>query len=361
MDRTTRRSDYAGLAVALAGHVGLVALLSLHLMKPPPLPSTEHPITISLVEDVGLQQAAPPATEAPSAAEAPEQGAPEEAAAPAQPAPQPKAAHPPPKAEPNPEPATARPEPKPEPKPVPKPKAEPKPQPKPEPKPAPKPKPQPKPEPAKPAPAKPAPAKPASAVKPAPAAARVTPTRAGEASAKPLPDRLAGVVSDAVRADAARSAAAGRGSSAAATAPRARGSRLGDDFLKGLANTPSKAPPSHAAPGKAISARALADIGSAIQRQVQPCADQQPKLGPGAERIRVAINLKLNRNGSLAAPPRVVNHDGVDGENRRYLDRVDDLAIATFTACSPLKGLPADLYDVPNGWSSFTLRFTLRG
>ena len=122
-----------------------------------------------------------------------------------------------------------------------------------------------------------------------------------------------------------------------------------------------KAALSKAAPGATMSGKAMADIGSAILRQVQPCADRQVNPGPGAERIRVAINLKLNRDGSLAAPPRVVNHDGIDAENRRYLDRVDDLAIATFTGCSPLRGLPADLYDVPNGWRSFTLRYKLPG
>ncbi len=54
-------------------------------------------------------------------------------------------------------------------------------------------------------------------------------------------------------------------------------------------------------------------------------------------------------------------HSGVDGENERYVDRVDDLAIATFKGCSPLRGLPAELYDVPGGWSNFTLRYKLPG
>ena len=108
-------------------------------------------------------------------------------------------------------------------------------------------------------------------------------------------------------------------------------------------------------------AQAAANIASAIIRQVQPCANRQVTPGPGAERIRVDLNLRINRDGSLAAPPRVVNHDGVDGENRRYLDRVDDLAIATFSGCAPLRGLPADLYDVTNGWRSFTLRYKLPG
>jgi hypothetical protein len=110
-----------------------------------------------------------------------------------------------------------------------------------------------------------------------------------------------------------------------------------------------------------MGAQAAASIGSAIQRQIQPCANRQVNPGPGASRIRVTINLRLNRDGSLAARPRVVGHAGVDDENSRYVDRVDDLAIASFVGCSPLRGLPDELYDVQNGWSNFTLRYKLPG
>ncbi|SMF66677.1 hypothetical protein [Allosphingosinicella indica] len=141
---------------------------------------------------------------------------------------------------------------------------------------------------------------------------------------------------------------------------RTRGSRLGSDFLKGIGSDASKSK-AQAPRGAVMSSQAMASIGQAILRQVQPCADRQRTPGPGAERIRVAINLKLNRDGSLASRPRITGRDGVDDENRRYADRVDDLAIATFTGCSPLRGLPDELYDVPNGWSDFTLRYKLPG
>jgi hypothetical protein len=150
------------------------------------------------------------------------------------------------------------------------------------------------------------------------------------------------------------------GNAPAATAARPRGSRLGDDFLKGLSDRPSPNR-SEAAPAAKMGAQAAANIGSAILRQVQPCANRQVTPGPGAERIRVAINLRLNRDGTLVSRPRVVGHTGVDEDNRRYVDRVDDLAIATFVGCSPLKGLPDELYDVQNGWSNFTLRYKLPG
>ena len=39
--------------------------------------------------------------------------------------------------------------------------------------------------------------------------------------------------------------------------------------------------------------------------------------------------------------------------------RAADIAIAAFSECSPLRGLPQDLYDVPRGWSNFTLNYRL--
>lgn len=114
-------------------------------------------------------------------------------------------------------------------------------------------------------------------------------------------------------------------------------------------------------PAAVMSAAAAADIAQAITRQVQPCADRQVNPGPGAEHIRTALALRLNRDGSLAARPRVVGQSGVNDENRRYADRVADLAIASFVGCAPLRGLPQELYDVPRGWSNFTMNYRLPG
>jgi len=138
-----------------------------------------------------------------------------------------------------------------------------------------------------------------------------------------------------------------------------RASRLGQDILKGIGNDPAAR--SQRPAGAVMTPQASADIASLILRQVQPCANRQRSPGPGAERIRVTIRLQLNRNGSLAAPPTVVGRDGLDDDNRRYADRVDDLAIATFAGCSPLRGLPAELYDVARGWRDFRLRYRLPG
>jgi hypothetical protein len=113
------------------------------------------------------------------------------------------------------------------------------------------------------------------------------------------------------------------------TARESRGSQLGPDFLKGLGRDPASR--TQAAPAAAMSQQAAASIGQAIARQVQPCADRQVYPGPGAERIVT------------------------------YAERVADLAIRSFVECAPLRGLPAELYSVPRGWSNFTMNYRMPG
>ncbi|HST37003.1 MAG TPA: cell envelope biogenesis protein TolA [Allosphingosinicella sp.] len=141
-------------------------------------------------------------------------------------------------------------------------------------------------------------------------------------------------------------------------AQQSRGARLADLNLDGLGRD---TPPSRAnqAPGAVMNAQAAANIAQAITRQVQPCADRQVYPGPGAERIVTSLALSLNPDGSLRGRPRMTGQRGVDDENRRYAQRVADLAINAFVSCSPLRGLPRELYDVPRGWSNFTMNYRL--
>jgi hypothetical protein len=176
------------------------------------------------------------------------------------------------------------------------------------------------------------------------------------APARPAQPKVAAARPATPKRTAPASASKGTGSTQAASASRPRGSRLGEDFLKGLSAEPSRSTNPNL-PAARVGAQAAANIGSAIQRQVQPCAQRQNLPGPGAERIRIDIRLRINRDGSLAAAPEIRGHAGVDDTNSRYVERVDELAINAFTSCSPLRGLPVDLYDVPGGWRVFTIRF----
>lgn len=108
-----------------------------------------------------------------------------------------------------------------------------------------------------------------------------------------------------------------------------------------------------------MSPAAAQNIASAITRQIQPCADRQVNPGPGANRIIVTIQLHLNRDGSLMDRPTVVGEPVSDESNARYVARVKDLAIAAFVGCAPMRGLPADLWDVPRGWRNFKMRYKL--
>ena len=139
-------------------------------------------------------------------------------------------------------------------------------------------------------------------------------------------------------------------------APRV--SRIGDDFLKGIAG--SDAPSRPAQPAAAtFDARAKASVAALFQRLVQPCADNQVNPGSGANRIRVTVNLRLRPNGSLASAS-VVRVSGVDDDNASYEERVKDLAVAVYRECAPFRGLPPELYKTDQGgWSNINLTYKL--
>jgi len=139
--------------------------------------------------------------------------------------------------------------------------------------------------------------------------------------------------------------------------PPPRVSRIGDDFLKGIADSPSKsdAPAKPAAP--AYNATARASIGQAIIRQAQRCADRQPFLGEGANQVRLTVNLKFSRSGRLARPPSILGTRGDSGDIAKYGELLEDQVRRIFADCSPFR-LPADLYDTPNGgWKDFTFTY----
>jgi hypothetical protein len=140
--------------------------------------------------------------------------------------------------------------------------------------------------------------------------------------------------------------------------PALRASRIGDDFLKGIADdrlAPRAGPTRPAAP--TFSATARASVGQAILRQVQPCADRQPYIGEGANQVRLTINLKLARNGRLIRPPVVLRTSGDPDLRAKYGDLLEDQVRRIFSECSPLR-LPAELYDTPDGgWNDFTFTY----
>ncbi len=287
---TLRREEAAGLVVAIAAHAGLVAWLALKPPTPAPLPAPER-MTVTFSDEVAEQSTAPqPAAEAPPAvapvlAENPvPEPAPEPRVAP-RPAPQPV-----PRVAPAPEPPRPAPRAQPSPAPV---KAKPAPV---------------QPAPAKPSPAKPSPAKPAAS-KPAPAAAQ---------PARPTPARPAAPVKS------------GGG-----------GSRIGDDFLKGIPGGQSPGAKAATAPAQAIGPAVRSALSGAIARQLKPkwVAPQ----GAEADQLVTVLSWDLNADGTLAGPPRLVSQSGVTDANRAQAQRHVEQAMRAVRLAAPFD-LPSDLY-----------------
>jgi outer membrane biosynthesis protein TonB len=291
------RIEKTGLGVAIVGHLILFGLLSVGFLSTPnPEQLKPKPIDVSLVDDVGMQAQAPQSTVPPSQSRAPDLGKPEDAAPPAQQ-----------EAQPDPVPPAPQPEAAPPPKPAPQ-----------------------------------APPQPKKPVAPAPDKAKTPPKH----DAAP-PSKTKAANAKAI------------GTDMASTKQRPRGSRLGDDFLKGLSDQPSKTQSVTPMAAK-IDAQSLASIQQAIARQIQPCADRQVNPGPGANQIMTVLNLRLNKDGTLAALPTMVRQNGLTDENSRYARRVTDLGIAAFKGCSPLK-LPPEYYATPNGgWNNINYNWQLR-
>ena len=176
---------------------------------------------------------------------------------------------------------------------------------------------------------------PAPPIAPAPPAPRIVPTPAPRATeraavkpAKPAPAR-----------------------------PAPRASRIGDDFLKGIEDSSSSSSAPARPAAATFNATAKASIGQAILRQVKPCADRQPFIGEGANRVRLTVNLKMNRSGRLSRPPVILGMAGDPDLRSKYGDLLEDQVRRIFAECTPLR-LPADLYDTPTGgWGDFTFTY----
>jgi outer membrane biosynthesis protein TonB len=306
------RAERIGFGVALAGHVALFAALSLSLLSARiPKPPVADTMDVQLVKDVGPTSSAPKVSqEAPAPSEAPDQGLPDDTTPP---------------------PPAPAPEPKPQPKPTPPKPTPPKPEPKPTPvKPEPKPKPE-KPKPEKPAPEKPAPEKPTKAA----------PTKPSKA-APTKPTKATGLSSDFLKDLPQDKPGTGK----------PKGSRLGSDFLKGL--SPDKSPGKATAPhASAVSARSMSGLVGLIAARVKPCYNP-PAGGADAGSITTTLSIRMNKDGTVASVTPGAQ-SGVNGSNSAYAKQMADAARRAVLRCSPITGLPPELYD--GGWDDFDFRF----
>jgi outer membrane biosynthesis protein TonB len=121
------------------------------------------------------------------------------------------------------------------------------------------------------------------------------------------------------------------------TAPR--GSRLGNDFLKGVGDRPnaSTAQTPRAAAGPAVEA----SLAREVLRQLKP--HWKAPTGADAEKLRTTLSISLARDGTVAAV-RVIETTGVTDSNRGQVRLHQEAAVKAVRLAAPFV-LPAELYD----------------
>lgn len=107
--------------------------------------------------------------------------------------------------------------------------------------------------------------------------------------------------------------------------------------------------------GQRLTQSQMALLAGMIRDQIAPCWSPPP--GPqGANRAVVRIELLMNRDGSFSARPRVMNASSEPG-----FRPLADSALRAIERCARQQGnklnLPAEMYDVPNGWREIEFAF----
>lgn len=114
--------------------------------------------------------------------------------------------------------------------------------------------------------------------------------------------------------------------------------------------------------GKATTPQAVqmgADVRSSvfglIRRQVKP--HWRAPTGADVNLLATIVEVRLNRDGSLAGQPRVVQQTGQTDSNRPQQELHKERALAAIRLAAPFNGLPEEYYD---GWKAFRLSFDRR-
>jgi len=141
-----------------------------------------------------------------------------------------------------------------------------------------------------------------------------------------------------------------------AATQRNTGSRLGAEILRGLGN--DRTARSNSPPAATYGPAERSSVRQAIARALMRC-QRQPLPAPEAAAIRVNYRVTLNQDGSLASA-QFLSVQNDDPALERYERRMRDIALNVINACTPIRGLPAEFYDVPGGWRSFPYQFDPR-
>lgn len=118
------------------------------------------------------------------------------------------------------------------------------------------------------------------------------------------------------------------------------GSRLGDDFLRGVSDGDRN--DARGTPAATFGAAEQASLSQAINRQLKP--HWSAPSGADAEKLVTVLAWELNRDGSLAGRPRVVSQSGITDSNRPQADLHAERAIRAVQLAAPFD-LPDQFYD----------------
>ncbi len=121
---------------------------------------------------------------------------------------------------------------------------------------------------------------------------------------------------------------------------------LTDQASKGKATTPQAAQ---------MGPEVRSSIFGLIRRQVKP--HWRAPTGADVNLLATIVEVRLNKDGSLAAPPRIVDQTGETESNRPQQELHKERALAAIRLAAPFEGLPEEYYD---GWKAFRLSFDRR-
>ncbi len=103
--------------------------------------------------------------------------------------------------------------------------------------------------------------------------------------------------------------------------------------------------------GDRLTASDKAKMKAAVER----CWNAGSIIGaPEPEKLRVEILIELNRDGSLAAQPKVTNALQINLSGNRFWKVAEQQALRAVANCAPYDFFPQDRY---NDWKSFLLNF----
>lgn len=132
------------------------------------------------------------------------------------------------------------------------------------------------------------------------------------------------------------------------TQKKGGGTRIGDDFLKGIGSSERA---DAGAPAATFGSAERASLQSAINRQLKPF--WKAPEGVDVEQLDTTLTWDLNPDGSLNGRPRLVSQTGKTASNAPQQQRHVEQAIRAVQLAAPFE-LPKEFY---NHWKRLTWHF----